>query len=1583
MEKHRKRFKRWKRCCALMWRRKLSKRWTTTVPEAVIQEYRNKYKFVECKTSFEAIVVQYLPKLCGIKNPEDHVVLYASKVPAGCPSHLFSLCRSAKKNLRSTLKVGDHVLLGAYKVTGRESDFCKVSEDGLVQIMTKLEAKKVLYAREGTETTLEPVMVLNVFEHRFWLEAERRERELKREVGMEDLKQKHVMRVTFLNPELEVHRTFAPHASNVSRSVGTVIDYGPISAIKGTQNIRLKRRVKRREDLPRLILEKNFTAERLARMRVMPAGAVVGKGFIFPPSFDEHLLPRTRDDQAVECFVLSTSRPAIVKFDIASPKENDWLCNPAHVPGFAWMHRDFDGLAPHKEENKLKGAQFNEVKIGSAAAQGQSETHRRMVLASTRANIVDRKRHDNGYYYTSDLVFDMAEVDPFDLDACKENTMKKSVASMWEKGSIFRISEERHKRPFAEGCVLKMKCTPEKVFERYIRVGNKVKAIYRTVKVTLRITADIWARDEDQHFRPHQDKLDRLLSRKTDALFMPDFDRTGFEEQIKTFGRRKLWATFSNASLNPIGQILRDVFCWSHTPQPVDISETELRRSEEQERFDDVQLNNLKTMVASKGRACIMDAPSGTGKTDLCTEFLAESLTRDWVEYGARESFPVIVFKSNANLVNAIRSMTEHIPGFRPVLLVSTSAGERLDDCDITPEEFGTFASRSILRDREGFMRAHMSGEDRAFLEDYHAKHDAHPRRSYCEQKAFGLLLQYYQPSAIFATSSTLEVYADVLCERTTHMVIDDGGQFDVATVLCLLCKFPKLEQVIISGDSKQPNNYQKGIPEELWKYGGHSVMGLIAKGFPISLGMNRDYRSASILSQALSYAAYDGRLEHADGHPPTPMPDWRRILMPLLPNPDVPILLVDVRGHHEFAHYGTSSVNYEEQEVVLELVKRLRRILDARVSIAVLSPYLAQTIEMKRMLRGATRGAIGINPVTHLGYNCYVRTVDSFVGRVADIVILSTVQSFDADDDDARDLRLLAYNEFFKHAGRALSAVSRPVHAFFMVANMEALEVNAVYRRYLEFARRHTTVVTSEYRLVTFCPPTYAPYVQAKASYPGLLGLAYSDLPGHIALLDGNLQYEVGKVYQVRIRRIDDAQNDVAQATGTQFCIVVGTILDFFREEPNEDFRNSLLDQVPWRREDPDITASTDPFYEGIVYALRPLYILAYVPQFGFSVLALKTEVRPDVGARLRFRLKEAEGFIIRLDIPYQAVAVEEVGNVTDEQLLEVQKIVNARKEQASDAQPGPSTSSASGSVQRPRATSDVEEGERPGPLYEGVVYETEPTLVYAYVSSLRETIVALMTDAFQPAVGALLKFRLKHSFRSFGLHVADSPEEIGVADNERLLDVYKKVYPRQEFRDAQRLRPSNGKVVVSPAAGVRRQVEAPKPTFAAPKDWNFAAMDGKASDLLGVAVATANGTTTFYTRLGSVEIPVETQLGVWVRMDVTLTEGRVQESDEIINIEQLVPPPLDTRVIGQRILLTAEVEKRPEGISNQFLGRVVESPTVLSLLPHDSPYGTFVAELEFVEGRFHVIRYHKPSSVGVPATVPLEESAYPFPED
>lgn len=93
----------------------------------------------------------------------------------------------------------------------------------------------------------------------------------------------------------------------------------------------------------------------------------------------------------------------------------------------------------------------------------------------------------------------------------------------------------------------------------------------------------------------------------------------------------------------------------------------------------------------------------------------------------------------------------------------------------------------------------------------------------------------------------------------------------------------------------------------------------------------------------------------------------------------------------------------------------------------------------------------------------------------------------------------------------------------------------------------------------------------------------------------------------------------------------------------------------------------------------------------------------------------------------------------------------VNARKERIQDAYAVPS---------------------RPGLLYEGIVYEAEPTRVYVYVSCLHKTAVAFLSATFDPPVGTLLKFRMKNAD---GWAIAESPEVIGVVDNERLLDVYK----------------------------------------------------------------------------------------------------------------------------------------------------------------------------------------------------------------
>lgn len=248
-----------------------------------------------------------------MNNPEDHIVLCAPNAPVG--EQLFSVGRSLKKKLSRALIVGDRVMVQAFKVTGRPRDFSKCRNDGLVQIMPRLEAKKVgsdasaavnwsivhvqievLSRRDKLEE--EPVILVNVWEHRYRHEAERLRLQLGRDVGKSALTRRHVMRAIFLNEGLQVRHTFVPYATNTHRAVGEIIDYGPIGAIKGTDAASMQITVRRRKQTeeqreakkrgtPKHICETNFMAIRVARLRPLPVGIVVGSGFFCAPGFNQ------------------------------------------------------------------------------------------------------------------------------------------------------------------------------------------------------------------------------------------------------------------------------------------------------------------------------------------------------------------------------------------------------------------------------------------------------------------------------------------------------------------------------------------------------------------------------------------------------------------------------------------------------------------------------------------------------------------------------------------------------------------------------------------------------------------------------------------------------------------------------------------------------------------------------------------------------------------------------------------------------------------------------------------------------------------------------------------------------------------------------------------------------------------------------------------------------------------------------------------------------------------------------------------------------------------------------------------------
>lgn len=91
---------------------------------------------------------------------------------------------------------------------------------------------------------------------------------------------------------------------------------------------------------------------------------------------------------------------------------------------------------------------------------------------------------------------------------------------------------------------------------------------------------------------------------------------------------------------------------------------------------------------------------------------------------------------------------------------------------------------------------------------------------------------------------------------------------------------------------------------------------------------------------------------------------------------------------------------------------------------------------------------------------------------KSSDIVIVSTVRSWyprsyeELTDDEweKKQLKYLEHNEFFLNPGRALGAISRAVHAFFLIGNMRVLERNEMWKRFLLYAVGLTPIVTVDY---------------------------------------------------------------------------------------------------------------------------------------------------------------------------------------------------------------------------------------------------------------------------------------------------------------------------------------------------------------------------------------------------------------------------------------------------------------------------------------------------------------------------------------
>lgn len=198
------------------------------------------------------------------------------------------------------------------------------------------------------------------------------------------------------------------------------------------------------------------------------------------------------------------------------------------------------------------------------------------------------------------------------------------------------------------------------------------------------------------------------------------------------------------------------------------------------------------------------------------------------------------------------------------------------------------------------------------------------------------------------------EAVSGALRDRATKLIIDVANQFSKAAIFSLVCKLPEIDQAVLAGDSAQLTSFSKSIPVEVWTHAQNSILHLPAGcAYPIRLTLSVNYRSVKILSDAVSYAGYDGDLLHAASFPRTLAPKWDSKVPFPLPSRNVPICLVDIRGDHSFAQTGTSRNNAQELDAVVETVQALRASFGHTMSIAVLSLYGDQVTKLQQPLKG------------------------------------------------------------------------------------------------------------------------------------------------------------------------------------------------------------------------------------------------------------------------------------------------------------------------------------------------------------------------------------------------------------------------------------------------------------------------------------------------------------------------------------------------------------------------------------------------------------------------------------------------------
>ncbi|KAK0412518.1 hypothetical protein QR680_006259 [Steinernema hermaphroditum] len=432
-----------------------------------------------------------------------------------------------------------------------------------------------------------------------------------------------------------------------------------------------------------------------------------------------------------------------------------------------------------------------------------------------------------------------------------------------------------------------------------------------------------------------------------------------------------------------------------------------------------------------------VQAPAGTDKTRMI------AATVGCLHSQPRTSAKGIVITATTNnsVLNVLQAlMKESLSTAKILFIQSDLEDRRTREDERRPEDI----YKVVEYARQLADSPLVKGPERQLLQRYVDAKEA-GIRSMLEADAVSLVIRLCRPDIIVATMGMVQAHCKTISPRANYLLIDEAGQMSVAQCAALVATYAKLEKLLITGDIYQLPAYNHRLKGDVLSGGLESVITAVNRRQTVpSKTLSVAYRAHPALTE-LQSALYNGQLVSAL------KPEDRSLLASVawpLPNPSIPLVVIDTPCDHQVASWG-SRCNKQQEQRAFELATALRKALPL-TKITVLCYYTAAKMILEEKMASL---------------DVRVTTVDGFQGREEDVIIVVTTRTSSiAEEGGIVCASGPSDDDFLLSDERAVVSLTCAREGLFILGEVNFLMAGEKWATFLRQAAARTHFVTEDY---------------------------------------------------------------------------------------------------------------------------------------------------------------------------------------------------------------------------------------------------------------------------------------------------------------------------------------------------------------------------------------------------------------------------------------------------------------------------------------------------------------------------------------